>query len=148
MSRSRLRAARSGSARPGTRPAGAVLCILAALGAGGCQTTHRSTQDWVMRAVGAPMAPVVAAVQPKPEMEADGIEVQAPPRLRQRREPDDPTEPFSPNYGSVPPRVPVGSPEQVYAPGAAPAVAPAAPPALPADLPPQFRRRIAAAMAR
>ena len=42
------------------------------------------------------------AVAPKRELEADGLEVQEPPRARQRFEPDDPSEPFSPNYGPAP----------------------------------------------
>ncbi len=37
--------------------------------------------------------------------EADGIEVQSPPVYRTHREPDDPTEPFSPNYGTLDPEV-------------------------------------------
>lgn len=37
----------------------------------------------------------------KPEIEADGLPVQTPPLRRAREEPDDPSEPFSPNYGKV-----------------------------------------------
>jgi hypothetical protein len=36
------------------------------------------------------------------EIEGDGLEGQRPPRRRASDVPDDPTEPYSPNYGSVP----------------------------------------------
>jgi hypothetical protein len=39
---------------------------------------------------------------PPVEVEDDGIEAQRPPPLRAQRVPDDPTEPYSRNYGSVP----------------------------------------------
>jgi hypothetical protein len=39
---------------------------------------------------------------PQVEIEGDGLEAQRPPRQRANTEPDDPSEPFSPNYGSVP----------------------------------------------
>jgi hypothetical protein len=43
------------------------------------------------------------------QIEGDGLESQRPPRLRAPDDaaPDDPTEPFSPNYGSVPLRAPI-----------------------------------------
>lgn len=55
-----------------------------------------------------PIAPVVAARSPvvqsmKIEVEADGLPSQLAPRNR-RPEPDDPTEPWSPNYGKVSPQ--------------------------------------------
>ncbi len=61
--------------------------------------------------VPAPMPPqrgaqMAAAVKAKArvEIEDDGLPVQSPPPARIREEPDDPSEPFSPNYGG--PRVP------------------------------------------
>jgi hypothetical protein len=36
-------------------------------------------------------------------IEDDGLEAQRPPRRRNEPIPDDPAEPFSPNYGSGPP---------------------------------------------
>jgi len=39
---------------------------------------------------------------PPVEVEDDGIEAQRPPPLRAPRPADDPTEPYSRNYGSVP----------------------------------------------
>ncbi|MCL4764787.1 MAG: hypothetical protein KJZ80_00960 [Hyphomicrobiaceae bacterium] len=52
-------------------------------------------------------------------LEDDGMPAQTPPVRRSRTESDDPSEPFSPNYG------------------------PPVPPPLPADLPPAFRRQLA-----
>ena len=52
--------------------------------------------------VGAPPAKVAIAVPPKVVIEADGVPSQPPPLRRRMREPDDPTEPFSPNYGPAP----------------------------------------------
>jgi len=46
-----------------------------------------------------------AGLSPRPwvETEDDGREAQLPPRRRLHPSPDDPTEPFSPNYGSLEP---------------------------------------------
>ncbi len=55
---------------------------------------------------------------------------QIPPLRHTKSGPDDPTEPFSPNYG---PQPETESREP-------------APPAVPADLPPSFRRQIASAV--
>lgn len=45
---------------------------------------------------------LAVATPPKIEIEDDGLAVQSPPRARRRIEPDDPSEPFSPNYGPPP----------------------------------------------
>jgi hypothetical protein len=145
MSRPRYGAALTGPRNPAVRPVGAALCLLTAIAAGGCQTTQRSEREWAMRAVGAPVAPAVAAYVPKPEMEADGLPSQAPPPMRRQPGPDDPTEPFSPNYGTVRVKMPVAPPEEMTPP-AAPAAQPAARPPIPSDLPPKFRRQLAAAI--
>ncbi len=53
--------------------------------------------------VGAQMHKQVAISAPlKVDLEDDGLAVQAPPRIRKHVEPDDPSEPFSPNYGPSP----------------------------------------------
>lgn len=82
-------------------------------------------------------------------IEGDGLPEQAPPTVRKGRpSADDPTEPFSPNYGTVPvDREPI-APRNVGA-GEGRGVAPVAldgrwaadvlPEDLPADLPPDFR---------
>ena len=57
--------------------------------------------------VGGPRSNQVAVSAPRPvELEGDGLAVQAPPRIREHGEPDDPSEPFSPNYGPAPAGVP------------------------------------------
>jgi len=83
---------------------GPALLLSAALGA--CSSTTAPTQyaGWygvltpgaMSRATPAPPA------GPQVEIEGDGIEGQRPPRRRKQHEPDDPSEPFSPNYGRVP----------------------------------------------
>ena len=52
-----------------------------------------------------------AGLSPRPwvETEGDGREAQLPPRRRLNQSADDPTEPFSPNYGTV---VPASVPSQ------------------------------------
>jgi hypothetical protein len=110
---------------------------------------------------GSPDPSIVAKV----DTEADGQPAQPPPPISIRATPDEPREPWSRNYGSVPPargaEAPVTSPEGVpVAPprptlSSAALVVPAASPpgrirtassslsALPPDLPPDFRRRLA-----
>jgi len=46
--------------------------------------------------------PPPAGARPQVEIEGDGLEGQLPPRRGANKAPDDPTEPFSPNYGSTP----------------------------------------------
>lgn len=67
-------------------------------------------------------------------MEADGMESQALPLSRQANEPDDPSEPFSPNYGRV----------QVYR---TDATSPVEAIPIPADLPADFREKLVYATA-
>lgn len=45
---------------------------------------------------------VAQADSPRVEIEPDGLPAQTPPRRRSLEEPDDPSEPFSPNYGGAP----------------------------------------------
>ena len=49
---------------------------------------------------------VATAVPPRIVIEDDGLPMQHPPRLRRRAAPDDPAEPFSPNYGPPPRNAP------------------------------------------
>lgn len=72
---------------------------------------------------GAPPARLAVAAPPKVEIEADGLPAQAPPRIRPKAEPVDPSEPFSPNYGPPPenaPFEPVPAPEPLRQAGAEP----------------------------
>jgi hypothetical protein len=56
--------------------------------------------------VSAFVAKAVPISLPPVDMEADGVEAQRPPPMRMYAQPDDPTQPFSPNYGSIPLGVP------------------------------------------
>jgi len=88
-------------------------------------------------------APAVAAYvarAPGVEVEDDGLPSQTPPSTRIRQMPDDPTEPYSRNYGGPNPSAsgtePTGSAHREAV----------AKPIIPADLPPAFRRQLAAAV--
>jgi hypothetical protein len=75
---------------------------------------------------------VAAAPVPVPVVvEDDGREGQLPPPRSIRHEPDDPTEPFSPNYGTAPRHRADAAPHKA---------------AIPLDLPPAFRRQLASAL--
>jgi len=65
------------------------------------------------------------------EIEDDGMEAQPPPPMVRKREPDDPSEPFSPNYGRF------KSLKRADAGGA--------PVQIPNDLPADFRNKLAKA---
>jgi hypothetical protein len=96
-----LRSAGVRSGAPRTRVA--LLLSLAAAMLGGCSTTAPSPTGGLF---GGLIATVSEAdrkpPQPAGEIEDDGMEGQRPPRLRMYEREDDPTQPFSPNYGSVP----------------------------------------------
>lgn len=84
-------------------PARAIVLGLAVL-LTGCAS--RNGPQLYANHMGAPR-PTQGLAQERPapvEMEGDGLPVQAPPLRTMRPAPDDPTEPFSPNYGSRPPR--------------------------------------------
>lgn len=80
---------------PSSRRLASVLVAGVSLIAAGCASS--STQNRTYAQVG--MASY-DRLGKKPEMEDDGLPAQMPPARRQRAEPDDPTEPFSPNYGT------------------------------------------------
>ena len=61
------------------------------------------------------------------EIEGDGLEGQRPPLLRKAAEPDDPSQPFSPNYGGPATAMPAAQPASMPAP---------IPPPIPDDLSP------------
>lgn len=107
-----------------------VLIALMAVAAAGCAQDQARTaatdptiadQRYSVAAEDGPRAKRV-------DLEADGIEAQLPPPKRVRSEPDDPDEPFSPNYGTRPPVRRAGTPPARLA--------------IPADLPPEFRRKL------
>jgi hypothetical protein len=87
--------------------------------------------------------PVVAAYvakAPAAEVEADGLPTQPPPSVRIRQMPDDPSEPYSRNYGGPNPATVDAVPVETQSPVR---VAKAA---IPADLPAGFRRQLVAAV--
>lgn len=74
------------------------------------------------------------------EMEDDGLPAQAPPAANIRQLPDDPSEPYSRNYGGSNPAAIDSVPADKAVSARLPAQA-----AIPADLPPAFRRQLAMA---
>lgn len=91
--------------------------------AGGCAapSTHYPEANWYAGGPAPsridPEAVVAKAKASAPVTEDDGLPAQVPPRLAARRLPDDPSQPWSPNYGG-PERKPAAAPSK------SPAVAP------------------------
>jgi hypothetical protein len=77
-----------------SRPA----ALLLSLALGACSAAGPATQNisWY------PTTSQAVPAGPRAETEGDGMEGQRPPRRREVATPDDPSEPFSPNYGSTP----------------------------------------------
>ena len=73
-----------------------------ALSAAGCASDQERREDayghgqqaYNMR------GPVAPQREAEPEVEDDGLPSQVPPPVKRAREPDDPREPYSPNYGA------------------------------------------------
>ena len=112
--------------------------------AAGCSSSKQAKFDYP----GDPQwnqSPVAEARARKPVVEDDGIEAQAEPPRRQMVEPDDPTEPFSPNYGirpGDPVRRPADPPRRSPPVNGEGRVRAADASQLPADLPPYFKQRL------
>jgi hypothetical protein len=117
------------------------LFFAAALGGAGCASNNNNTYYATAPAVAA-YSRQVAEVQ----IENDGLPSQAPPSVRIRQMPDDPSEPYSRNYGGFNPAS-VEHPAVVEhkSADAAAGWATLSHPAIPADLPPTFRRQLAQA---
>lgn len=109
--------------------------VAAALLSAGCANTKASYSS-----AGVPAAYV--AQGPSLPVESDGLPVQAPPSSMIRQMPDDPAQPYSPNYGGANPASTVPSRSTIKASNEA---MPARD-TIPADLPPAFRRQLAAAL--
>jgi hypothetical protein len=112
-----------GELRRGYVPAGiwVTAALLCAPWLAGCSSTGATAPAGTVQ---------TAAAEPRPrwvDVEEDGREPQVPPPRRERLDQDDPTEPFSPNYGSAPAR------------------AATAPHPVPYDVSPGFARRLASA---
>jgi hypothetical protein len=91
--------------------------LITSLTLGACSSAGVSTQSaaWYASQVSAPVAVVPPALPtgPQVEIEGDGLEGQLPPRRRAGDGPDNPREPFSPNYGAKPAPEPSAVPEPV-----------------------------------
>jgi len=99
----RLSVPRAG--QPRARVTGALGWIAALLLShtlGACSTTGSTIQAPVRYGANAPGQMAGLPAGPAVEVEDDGIEAQRPPPIRAQRPPDDPAEPYSRNYGSVP----------------------------------------------
>ncbi|SFV28123.1 hypothetical protein [Hyphomicrobium facile] len=135
----------------GRRPVEALRAVLFPLMAGavvisvaGCATDNEAYYAGSPPPAYVAQAPTVQTVQ----MEADGLPVQAAPSVRIRAMPDDPNEPFSPNYGGANPADRRSAPATVSRPNdtASTSTSTPMPVAIPADLPPSFRRQLVAAV--
>lgn len=103
------------NSRTGTMPVGALrlsvctamIAVTAVLGA--CSSSKQAATPEAQWRVNGPPTQLAQTAPPAVIIEDDGIEAQTPPRVRKQAEPDDPTEPWSPNYGTVPARSAVNS---------------------------------------
>lgn len=82
-------------------PASAVraLLMLTSVALAGCATSQARTYDSPTRVSASSRYEAAPDGAGTVEMEDDGVPVQPPPVARQTLEPDDPSEPYSPNYG-------------------------------------------------
>jgi hypothetical protein len=116
------------SSRRGPRPGLCVVslpfaALVAVAALAGCASGQARTPDPQVRASASPRF-VAANSGYRIEMEEDGLPAQTPPNMR-RAEPDDPSEPYSPNYGRAgsepaPPRKPLAETLEPPAPLPAP----------------------------
>lgn len=111
-----------------------LLVAAAALGEAGCATDNNTYN------ASAPATVAYARPASGVEVEDDGLPSQAPPAANIRQMPDDPSEPYSRNYGGSNPAA-----IENKAIGETANKTPPARPAIPADLPPAFRRQLAMA---
>ena len=107
MSLSRVLLVRTGRHAAGVRSGAscarvALLLSLASLGLGGCSTAASSPTGGLFGGLMASISEPERKPPPPSEIEDDGMQAQRPPPLRMYSREDDPTQPFSPNYGSVP----------------------------------------------
>lgn len=78
-------------------------CALGAgLFAGGCASDqdHRAQAYAYSQQAHGANGPASQQRKAEPELEDDGLPSQVPPPIHRRREADDPSEPYSPNYGN------------------------------------------------
>lgn len=100
------------------------MLLLVALASGGCANSQHARQQ---AAIASGEAQRSAEASRKHDIEDDGIEAQVPPSPAIRLAPDDPSEPFSPNYGQ-PANTPATTPTK-----------PASPQPIPTGRPPRSK---------
>ena len=88
------------AATSGAPRARMALLTCLALALGGCSSVAPLPNSGLISTF-ASSAPVRTVAAPA-DIEADGLEAQRPPPLRMYAKEDDPSQPFSPNYGSIP----------------------------------------------
>ncbi len=106
------------------------------------RATAQANPYWRQREASSPRVAGYVDARAEREIEDDGLPAQAAPRLRAKPEPDDPSQPFSPNYGRVIPSRSAGVAAEGTAAGAG-ARSRDGMASIPEDLPPAFRRQIA-----
>jgi hypothetical protein len=109
----------------------AVAALMAAMG--GCASNSSQTTGHAQSAMHVAQAVV--------DLEDDGLPAQTPPPFAIRKAPDDPNEPYSPNYGGGNPSASAAPNDMEYRPHHVPE------PRVPNDLPPAFRQKLVAALA-
>lgn len=105
MSRMRSRVQRLGECVHRSAPF--TTALLVALVLAGCASRSQSyapTADVRPAPPASQAAATRLAGTGEPELEDDGLPAQRPPLVHRQRRPDDPSEPFSPNYGAPPMR--------------------------------------------
>ena len=124
----------------GAKPALTMCALAALLGLAGCSSAKTSSYTSDNVAVAPAQSVAQASVV---DVEDDGLPAQTPPSGRIRQLADDPSEPYSRNYGGVnPSSVRADEQGQPEASGKIPDQSPA----VPHDLPPDFRRKLVSAL--
>lgn len=116
--------------KPRAKVAPALVLAMAGM-LGGCSARSEYSDGY---GYSAPPAPAQRVAATREEIEDDGLPSQTPPLMRTRKVPDNPAEPFSPNYGGPASRQAVTEPRPQHERAFASAI--------PDDLPPDFRRRL------
>lgn len=125
----------------GAKPVLTFCALAALLGLAGCSSAQSNSYTAENVAVAPPQAVAQSAAV---EFEDDGIPAQTPPSGRIRQLADDPSEPYSRNYGGANPssvRADESNDEERSG------KIPEQRPAVPHDLPPGFRRKLVSALA-
>ena len=82
---------------------GAAKCaaLTSMLAVAGCATNQEQRRDAYARDAYAQRTAVAPQRAAQPEVEDDGLPSQVAPPIGRRTEPDDPSQPYSPNYGRI-----------------------------------------------